>query len=169
MSPRKTVIAISGTPGTGKTTLAAFLSKALGFSRIDLHEHYKAVATKYDRKKQCYVVDIRKVAALVRKEKREASRGIIIDSHISHLLPRRLIDLCIVLTCSDLKVLEKRLKKRKYSRKKIRENLDAEIFQVCWLEAQERGQQVIVFDTAKGMKKKEILKRIVKEMEGRSR
>jgi len=164
MSPHRAVIAISGTPGTGKTTLATFLSKALGFSRIDLHEHYKRLATSYDRKKQCYVLDIERVAALVREEKREASRGIIIDSHISHLLPRRLVNLCIILTCSDLKTLEKRLKKKKYSRKKIRENLEAEIFQVCWLEAQERGHKILSFDTAQGMKKKEILQRVEKEL-----
>src|SRR3989344_9129553 len=124
MSPPKYCIAISGTPGTGKTTLATFLAKSLGFFRIDLHEHYKHLATSYDQKKQCYVLDIERVAALVREEKREASRGIIIDSHISHLLPRRLVNLCIILTCSDLKTLEKRLKKKKYSRKKTRENME---------------------------------------------
>lgn len=164
MSPPKYCIAISGTPGTGKTTLATSLSKALGFSRIDLHEHYKAVATKYDQKKQCYVVDVRKVAALVRREKKKAARGVIIDSHVAHLLPRTLVDLCIILTCSTLKTLEKRLKKRKYSQKKIRENLDAEIFQVCWLEAQEHGHRILSFDTAQGMKKKEILQQVRKEL-----
>ena len=129
-----------------------------------MHEHYKYLATSYDRKKQCYVLDIKKVAALVQKEKRETSRGIIIDSHISHLLPKRLVNFCIILTCSNFKTLEKRLKKKKYSRKKIRENLEAEIFQVCWLEAQERGHKILSFDTAQGMKKKEILQQVEKEL-----
>lgn len=60
-----------------------------------------------------------------------------------------MVDMCIVLTCSDLKVLQQRLKKRKYSPQKIRENLDAEIFQVCLVEARERGQKVVVVDTAR--------------------
>lgn len=162
MSRRNLVIAISGTPGAGKTRLALFLAKKLHFSRLDLHRHYREIATGYDTKKHCYVIDLKKLEALVRKERAKKVRGIIVDSHVAHLLPKRRVDICLVLTCSTLKTLQKRLQRRGYSTKKIRENLDAEIFQVCLLEAREKGHQVLAFDT--DVKKEEILKQVRKKM-----
>ncbi len=146
------VLAITGTPGTGKSTLARFLAKKLGFFRLDLHSHYQEISTGYDKKNKCYEVDGKKFTALVRriiKEKEGKFSGIIIDTHISHKLPKQMIDLCIVLTCSDLKELERRLKKRKYSKQKIWDNLDAELFQTCLMEAKGGRHKVKVFDTSK--------------------
>jgi len=140
------VVVISGTPGTGKSTLAKALAKKLGYFRLDLHSHYKSISSGYDREGKAYVIDYKKFEKLVKQKitehKHEA--GLIIDSHIAHHLPKKMVDLCIVLTCSDLKELERRLKKRKYSKAKTRENLDCEIFQVCLGEARERGHKVIM-------------------------
>ncbi|HLD39950.1 MAG TPA: AAA family ATPase [Candidatus Nanoarchaeia archaeon] len=153
----KVLIAISGSPGVGKSTLAKFLIKKLKFDRLDLHHHYKRISNSYNRSKQSYDVDYSKFEKLVKEKLAEAKKGLIIDSHISHLLPKKMVDLCIVLVCSDLKKLEKRLKARNYSKKKIRENLDAEIFQICLTEAEEKGHTIIVSDTARGMNKNKIL------------
>lgn len=145
---KPTLIIISGTPGTGKSTLAQALAKRLGYQRLDLHHHYKSISSGYNKNKQAYDIDKQKFTALVRKKLSSAKKGLIVDSHISHLLPGKLVGLCIVLTCSNLKVLQKRLQKRKYPQQKIRENLDAEIFQICLMEARERGHKTLVFDTA---------------------
>lgn len=152
------LIVITGTPGTGKTTLAEVLTEK-GFYRLDLHRHYKDISTGYNRNKQCYDIDLEKLEKLIRQKMKEHSK-IVVDSHISHLLPKRLVDLCVVLTCSNLKKLKKRLENRKYSKKKVRENLDAEIFQVCLTESLEKGHQVKILDTGKRISKKEILKQI---------
>ena len=56
--------------------------------------------------------------------------------------------------------LEKRLQERKYSKKKIRENLDAEIYQICLNEAKEKKHKLIVFDTSKRTSKKEFINSI---------
>ena len=61
-------------------------------------------------------------------------------------MPRKYVDKCIITKC-DLKELEKRLQKRKYSKEKIRENLDAEIFDTCRVEALEAGHNVEVVNT----------------------
>ncbi len=162
------VIAISGTPGTGKTTLAKLMQKKPGYQRLDLHEHYKEISTGYNRKKRCYDIDLKKFEKLVKDEmkiaKKEKGRGLIIDSHISHLLPPRLVDLCIILTCPDLKKLERRLKRREYSKQKIKENLDAEIFQVCLTEAKEMGHKVMVVDVSKRINHRKLMNRISKSL-----
>lgn len=151
------VIVISGTPGTGKSTLAKKLAQGLGYSRLDLSKRYKEISVGYDKEKKCYDVDFKKFSSLVIKKLRKSEKGLIIDSHIAHLLPKRMVDLCIILTCSDLKRLERRLKKKGYSKKKIRENLDAEIFQVCLSEAKEEGHKVLVLDTSKEASKNKLL------------
>ena len=144
----KILIAISGSPGVGKSTLAKYLVKKLGFDRLDLHHYYKRISTGYNHSKQSYDINYKKFEKLVKEKLHQSKKGLIIDSHISHLLPAKLVDVCIVLTCADLKKLEKRLQQRRYSKKKIRENLDAEIFQICLMEAKEKGHKVLVFDTA---------------------
>lgn len=92
------------------------------------------------------------------KTKKKSIKGIIIDSHLSHYLARRYVDLCIVTKC-ELKELQKRLKKKGYSKNKIRENLDCEIFDICLNEAREKGHKVIIIDTTKRVNTKEIRKR----------
>ena len=159
------VIIVTGTPGTGKTKVARFLSKALRYDYVnyDYVNVYRLIQsgklwTAYDKKRRCYVVDKKKlVRALVKEIKRNPD--VILDSHMSHYLPKKYVDLCIVTHC-DIVVLKKRLEKRKYSQLKIRENLDAEIFQTCLTEAQELGHQIIEVDTTKTFDKKKLLTKV---------
>ena len=74
------------------------------------------------------------------------SKNLVLDSHLSHYLPRKYVDYCVICKC-NLKVLKKRLELRGYSDRKIRENLDSEIFDVCLIEAVENKHRVIVIDT----------------------
>lgn len=140
-------VIISGTPGTGKTTLAKKLAASLKWKYIDVNaviaeEHLQE---KYDAARQCVVVDVKKLTkALLARIK--ADQHLVIDSHLSHDLPSKCVDCCIITTCS-LPVLKKRLEKRNYSKAKVRENLDAEIFQVCSQEALEGGHRVLTIDT----------------------
>ncbi|MBS3123590.1 AAA family ATPase [Candidatus Woesearchaeota archaeon] len=141
------LIILTGTPGTGKSTLARQLSKILKIPRFDLHKHYLKVSSTFDKKKDCYVIDIKKLEKVLSDKLKKSSY--ILDTHLSHLLPAKMVFVCIVMTCSDLKELERRLKKRRYLPAKIRENLDSEIFQICLNEAQERGQEVVILDGSK--------------------
>ena len=159
------VIVVTGSVGSGKTTLSAKLAKELRFRYIDVNKLVKEynLSESYDRKRKCKVVDVKKLnRALIDKInlfKGDFEKGVIIDSHMSHYLPKKYVDLCIVAKCS-LKVLEKRLKKRRYGKEKVKENIECEIFDICLNEAREAKHKVIVIDTTKGINISEVSKKI---------
>jgi adenylate kinase len=154
------IIIVSGSVGTGKTALSRKLAEKLNYQYIDIKKiiaKYK-LKESYDKKRKTYVVDIKKLNPILIKII-EKSKNLIIDSHLSHYLPKRYVDLCIITKC-DLKTLEKRLKKKGYNKSKIRENLDCEIFDVCLNEAKEAGHKILVVDTTKGTNINKIIKKI---------
>ena len=69
---------------------------------------------------------------------------LIIDAHF---LPFSLADIVIVTSCS-LPVLKKRLVARGYGAEKVRENIDAEIFETCLTEAKEQNIIPLIFDSS---------------------
>jgi adenylate kinase len=149
------IIAVSGTPGTGKTKVAKALAKALGYNYVDVKKliEDKKLSLGYDRKRQCLVVDPKRVNKTLMEV--IGKKDSVVDSHLSHYLPQKYVGLCIITTCK-LGELERRLKKRGYSKSKVRENLDAEIFEVCRCEAAEVGHELLVIDTTKGSNIKKI-------------
>jgi len=159
----KTII-ISGTPATGKSTLAKLLSKKLNFYHLNLKPLLKKISEGYDRKKQCYVIDLKKlkkeIINIIKKEK----QNIIFNSHLIHHLPKKYVNICIITKCSNLKILKQRLQKRKYSKKKIEENLECEIFDLCLNEAKENKHNILTIDTCKKINQKELITKIKKKL-----
>ena len=148
------VICITGAPGTGKTTLSKNLAKMLNFLYLDVNKLISKhkLFEGYDKKRKTKIVDAGNLARfLIRKiksYKNQSLKGIIIDSHLSHYIPKNHVDLCIVAKC-DIKELGRRLKTRGYSEIKIKENIQAEIFDICREEALERRHKILVIDSAK--------------------
>ena len=150
------VIIVTGTPGTGKTTISKFICKKFNYKYIDVNRLIKKhnLRDGYDKKRRCYIIDEKKLCRILIKEinnqKNSATKqnfcGIVIDSHLSHYLPKEYVELCIVVKC-NLKTLEQRLKKRRYNKGKIRDNIDCEIFDICYHEAVEIGHKVLIVDT----------------------
>ncbi len=157
------IICVTGAVGTGKTEVSKKLSKHLKFDYLDVTKLIKKekISCGYDKENKCDIIDSKKLNKIL-IEKIKLSEGLIIDSHMSHYLPKRVVDLCIVTKC-DIKVLNKRLKKRRYSKAKIKDNLEAEIFDVCLLEAKKKKHNVLVIDTSKGLKIREIVNYIKNE------
>ena len=117
------LIAITGTPATGKTTIAKELAKALNWKQISLNDlaREKNFYLGYDEKRKAKIVDIESIKKEIKKIMKK-QKNLIIESHYAHEIPA---DLVIVLR-TDLKELEKRMLKKGWWREKIQENLQAE-------------------------------------------
>ncbi len=146
-------IAISGTPGCGKSTVSRKLSRKLDYELADLNEviKKKKLYDKYDRKFKTYIVDVKKIENL------KFPKDCIIDSHLSHFLR---VDKVIVLRC-DPRELEKRLKKKKWSKEKIRINVESEMIGIISHEAKKLHKKVFEVDTS-GKTVDKTIKEIVK-------
>jgi adenylate kinase len=154
------IIAVSGTPCTGKTSIASLLGKRLGYRVVHLNglAEEKGLYCGYDRKRRCKIVDTGKMGREVKKIS-EKCKNIIIESHYSHSLPS---DLVIILRCSP-RELRKRMGDKGWDREKIEENVEAEIMEVCKAEALEMGKKVVEVDTT-GKAVGEVVGEIVKKL-----
>lgn len=165
-SEDKTII-VTGTPGTGKSRIAKKLSLSLKRKLISttLFAKKHGLFGKYDTVRKTYIIDSDRLSRLLVKEIEEnRGKGLVIEGHMSHFLPSKMVRCCVVCK-TELKKLEKRLKKREYSSIKIRENLDCEIFDVCLNEAIENGHKVLILDTSGKVKETdEKLKRLEKKL-----
>lgn len=141
-------IIISGTPGTGKTTLAKKLAKHMKYKYIDVNKVIEQhnLEEGFDKERNSKIIPINKLKVQLKAIIKDNPKTII-DSHLSHYLPKSIVKACIITKC-NLKELESRLKKRKYKKAKIRENIDCEIFDICLNEAQEKGHTITVIDTS---------------------
>ena len=148
------IIGVSGTPGCGKTTFAKKLASIYQFEYIELTKFIKkhGLADEFDEVDQSLVVDTELLnKALIDKLKDNASY--VIDGHLSHDLD--CVEICLICTC-ELSILNKRLSERNYSAAKIRENLDSEIFQICYTECLERDLPTLKIDCSESLSSDDI-------------
>ena len=146
---KDTVIFISGTPCTGKTTVAADLNDFLsdnGFNskliKINDFAFENDLVLGEDPDKFYKVIDIDKLNICLNEEidnflsndESGSIKVMIVEGHLSHLCEGA--DKMIVLRL-DPSILKERLKERNYAESKINENLEAEALAVCSAEAYE--------------------------------
>ena len=77
--------------------MAKKISKQFNYEYNDVNKIIKdnKLDEKYDRKKKCYIVDIKKLNKLLVKLI-QTKKNLVIDGHLSHYLPRKYVDLCII-------------------------------------------------------------------------
>lgn len=154
------IISISGTPKTGKTSVAKALAKKLNWRLISLNQlaSEKNLYLGYDKARRSRIVDIKKlkweVAKISKKE-----RNLILDSHYSHDMP---CNVAIILRTNPGE-LRKRMEKAGWSRRKTEENVEAEIMEVVKGEALEKADKVLEIDTT-GKKPEWVAEQIVKRL-----
>jgi adenylate kinase len=137
------LVGITGTPGTGKTSVTRLLESRTSYRVIHINELIKEekLYSEVDAQRDCVVADMDRVDRRVR-EIADSDDITILDSHLSH----HIADSVIVLrTRPD--VLRERLEKRRYSPEKIQENLEAEALDIILCESAEWCDNVFEIDT----------------------
>ena len=126
------IIAISSSPGTGKTSTSTIIAKELGANLISISTLIKKHKIRYklDKERDTKILRISDLKKAVKKSV-DRTKINIIDGHLSHLLNPKAT---FVLICNP-NVLRKRLLKRKWPLKKIDENVLAEMLDIILAEA----------------------------------
>jgi adenylate kinase len=148
------VVVVTGTPGTGKTAISKALAKSNRADYLNLttyvskHKLYRGL----DRARRTKIVDLTRTRISLRKTLTGRRRMIVIDSHIPEVIvPKQLVRRVFVLRCHP-RVLESRLRAKKWRPNKIRENVLAEIVDSCLTSAVEYYglSKVVQLDTSSG-------------------
>lgn len=147
---RRTVpnILITGTPGTGKTTLCSELANRVAdLEWINIAELAKAnnCYEAYDEQYDCAILDEEKVMDEMEDRMSEPFGGKIVDYHGCDFFPKRWFDVVFVLR-TNTKLLYDRLVHRGYEGKKLEDNVQCEIFQVLLDEAKSAYDEEIVHE-----------------------
>ena len=145
-------VILTGTPGTGKTIIAKELSKELEIELLDvkrLIEKTKAYKKSEHGEKEVLLPKFRNA---LKKELRKR-KDWITESHLLCEIKLE-ADFIFVLRCGK-KELEKRLKKRKYKKKKIEDNLMVELLDYCYVKSRKNLKgKLYELDTSKKSIKK---------------
>ena len=136
------LIALTGTPGTGKSTVSAILAQR--YDVVDIHSYAesKGLFEGYDEDAGSYIVDVDRLNDSVLSEHWDGT--VILDGHLSHFVD---CDAIAVLRCRP-SILASRLRSRGYDDRKVRENVQAEILDVILQESVDSGIPVYEFDTS---------------------
>ncbi len=130
-------IAVTGTPGVGKTTVARRLADRRGVEYVDVTQEVREGASAgHDADRNVPVADIDAL------EDSLPDDGVL-DGHIAHRLDA---DYAVVLRCKP-SALRKRLEERGWERDKVRENVEAEALDVVLAEALAEEIPVFEWDT----------------------
>ncbi len=130
-------ILVTGTPGTGKSTICQLLALSLNLKHVVFSETVKQLNPVWDPILHTFdVTDEIEDKALDTLEPLMTEGGIILESHCPSIFPERWFDGVIVLR-TDLKILSARLGARGYPEVKINENLQCETMDTIEIETKE--------------------------------
>jgi len=169
MSNTRKVILLTGVPGVGKTTIAALLSERLKGVHVNLSELALAegLVTGYDSIRETSIVDLERTTTRLMEIIREGRDPLVIEGHFSQdvVSPERVSNV-FVLRRAPWR-LKDELESRGYNPEKVKENVEAELLDVCLVEAIEAygKEKVCELDTT-GIKPDEIIETITSVLRG---
>lgn len=137
-------VGITGTPGTGKTSVGEKLEERLDWKLIKINEvvKEKEVYEGYDEKRDSYIVDEKKLDKILGSC---VKKDCIIEGHLAHHYSG--LDIVFVLRAGP-KELRRRLKSKDWNNNKVVENVQAEILDTILQEATENYEKVYEIDTS---------------------
>lgn len=148
MKAKKLIVAVTGTPGTGKSVFSKELERRIKDSEAvelnDLVNEYK-LYTRRDK----FGTKIVRLKDLGRALKRHISKSnaktIFVVGHLAPELNQK-YDIGIVMRCGLLESA-RRMEKRKYPKEKIKENIVAEALDYCGESVRKRSKNVFEVET----------------------
>lgn len=132
------VIVITGTPGTGKSSVAGIVAARLGARLVSLNEvavEAGALAA-VDRGRDSRLIKVGQLRKALNSLLKEAVGQVVFEGHFGELVPKAHVKKAIVLRTNPL-VLGERLRARGYPPEKVKENVEAELLDSCLIAAVE--------------------------------
>lgn len=130
-------VAVTGTPGTGKTTATRHLDTDLEVVHLNEIIRDEGLYTHVDETRDSAVTDLEAVADWL-----DGREDVIVESHLAHYFDA---DVTIVLRCHP-ETLEQRLLERGESPEKARENAESEALDVILVETLDRQDESTVYE-----------------------
>jgi len=127
-------VAVSGTPGTGKSVFAHTLAKKLDAQLVDLNALIKKRKIYKKDADGTLIAGQVKVRAEFARLIKSLRGPVVVEGLLAHFLQPKYISHVVVLRTKP-SVLEKRLRKRGYSMKKIKDNVESEALSIILWEA----------------------------------
>ena len=149
-------IILTGTPGVGKTTIGKLFAEKHGLKYININ---KIAFDNNLVNEDGEITDMKKLEYLLKKEE-----NCVIEGHLA--CEMKLGEEIVVLRCDPL-ILKERLKKRKYNKKKLLDNLESECLDYCEILGLENYKKVHQIDCT-NKKIDEIIKILEKIYSGKT-
>ena len=154
------LVAITGTPGTGKTAAAKEL-KSCGHEVRSLTEMLETISllNEYDENSDSFLVDDKALESI---EIDHGESTVFVEGHLAHHLA---CDMIVVLRCSP-EVLESRLEERGYGAQKVKDNIEAELLDLILVESLERKALTYEIDCSH-LRPKEVARSMIDIINGK--
>lgn len=142
---RQNAVVITGTPGTGKTSVAEVVAEKLGAKLVSLNliaAESGALSTK-DYVRDTMLIKTGQLRKALNRLLKESEKDMVVEGHFGELVPKAHVRMAIVLRTNPL-VLKDRLRKRGYPAEKVKENIEAELLDACLISAVEAFGEGVV-------------------------
>jgi len=141
-------IGITGSPATGKKTLAKSLSRETAFRVVNINYLCISRGAIVGRDRYGIIADTLKLKRIVSKEIGE-DKFIIVGHLLPYVVSKKDLDIVFILRCNPY-VLEARLRERRYAEKKALMNVGAEVLGTTYIDAVKRYgiDKIHVIDTS---------------------
>lgn len=163
------IIIVTGTPGVGKTTIASMLSERMGCVHIDLSDlaNKEGIITGFNENLGSSIVDMEGMRAKLAKLIEAGEDNIIFEGHFAaDVVPSGSVSFAFVLRRAPWRLNEE-LKAKGYPEEKVRENVEAELLDVCLVDALEAlgPERVCEIDTT-GRTPEEVVDDVMQIIQG---
>lgn len=170
MEKFKRIIVVTGTPGVGKTVVSSLLTSRLHALHIDLGELVKRekLWSDMDKTRGTLIADMSRLSKRVQEMIEHSERDIVLDGHYAvDVVPAKNVHIVFVLR-REPEELQRSMEKRGFKGKKLKENLAAEVLDVCLYNAVKVcGVEKVCEIDVTGKNADEVVEEVVAVLEGK--